>query len=436
MDLPTTAVDPAEERHSAHSSIHNVISPVGLWWKILPWKMPETRIARNENSVRSRSDGYNTRRANPLVTLFFDGDKKITVAVLSARLDTLSRYFQCRVEQGTAYQRSPLYYEMDGYVRENWTKIQRQNGFGPQSVSIAVGSLKASDDAQRDELTTERRSRKRKTVDDEILLEQALDIARLHRLQDDLDVISISFMSQVNKAFGRVASKLARQRLLDTKLILRPFVDGISLNGYSNFSRRDATTLVSCSESGRAVEYCQREDILLSSSIGGEEFFKPVPSTISDLSWECEELALANLHRWWGDIAIRDYVGQKLILYWKLDPSHPDYGDNKGSGIISLAALRLEAEQSKGVRTWPMAQSSICLDVLESSVRVIDDVTMSFAGRLRVSQVRLNFASLVRAAARGKLDSLKTDHELIEESRPLLEHEIDYLLEVERAALL
>jgi hypothetical protein len=435
MDLPTTAVDPSEEGHFDHSSMHDDISPVGLWWKVLPWKIPETRITRNENAARSRSDGYNTRRANPLVTLFFDGDKKITVVVLSERLDNLSMYFQCRVEQGTAYQRSPLYYEMDGYIRENWTKIQRQKGFGSHTVSIAVGSLKASDDAQRDELTTERQSRMRKTVDDE-LLEQALNIARLHRLKDDLDVISISFMRQASKAFGRVASKLARQRLLDTTLILRPFVDGISLNGYSNFVRGDATNLVSCSESGSANQYCQREDILLSSSVGDEEFFKPVPGTISDISWECEELALANLHRWWGDIAIRDYVGQKLILYWKLDPSHPDYANNKGSNIVSLAALRFEPDQSKGIRTWPMAQSSICLDVLESRVTMIDDVTMSFAGRLRVSQVRLNFASLVGAAARGKLDSLKTNHELIEESRPLLEHEIDYLLEVERAALL
>jgi hypothetical protein len=432
MDLPTAAVDPPEERHSAHSSIHDDISPAGFWGKIMPWWNED---ARNENSVRRRRNDECPRRSDPFVTLFFDGDKKITVAVLSERLDNLSIYFQCRVEQGTAYQRSPLYYEMNGYIRENWTKIQLQKGFGAHSVSIAVGSLKASDDAQRNELSTERRNRMRKTVDAE-LLEKALDIARLHRLKDDLDVISISFMNQVSKAFSRVASKLARQRLRDTTLILRPFVDGISLNGYSNFVRGDATGLVCCSESGRAVEYCQRQDIILSSSSGGEEFFKPVPGTISELSWECEELALANLHRWWGDIAIRDYVGQKLILYWKLDPSHPDYVDNKCSSIVSLAALCLEAEPLKGVRTWPMAQSSICLDVLESRVTAIDDVTMSFAGRLRVSQVRLSFAGLVGATARGKLDSLRKTHERIEESRPLLEHEIDYLLKVERAALL
>jgi hypothetical protein len=432
MDLPTVAVDPSEERHAVHSSLHEDISSVGFWRKILPWWNED---ARNENSVRRRSNSCDsTRRTNPFVTLFFDGDKKITVAVLSERLDNLSLYFQCRVEEGTAYQRSPLYYEMDGYVRENWTKIQHQKGFGAHSVSVAVGSLKASDDAQRDELTIERRSRMRKTVDDE-QLEQALDIASLHRLKDDLDVISISCMSQASKALSRVASKLAQQRLCDTTLILRPFVDGISLNGYSNFIRGDATDLVSCSESGRAVEYCQRQDILLSSSSGSEDFFTPIPNTISELSWECKELALANLHRWWGDIAIRDYIGQKLILYWKLDPSHPDYVDNKCSNIVSLAALRLEAEPSKGVRTWPMAQSSICLDVLESRVTAINDVTMSFAGRLRVSHVRLNFASLVGAAARGKLDSLRKTHERIEESRPLLEHEIEYIFEVERAAL-
>jgi hypothetical protein len=434
MDLSAAAGSPSEERHSAHPSNHENINPVGFWGKILPWW---NEGARNENSGRRWSAGYSKRRVHPAVTLFFDGDKKMTVAILADQLGSLSLYFQRRVEQGTAYQRSPLYYELDGYVRENWTKVRRHKGssFGSHFISIAIGSLTASDNAQRDELTAERQSRMRRTLDDG-LLEQALDIALLHRLKDDLDVISISFMSQPSEAFYRVAAKLAHQRLLDTTLILRPFVDGVSLSGYSNFVRGDATHLVSCSESGRAVEYHQGEDILLSSSTFDSECFAPLPGTISEFSWECDELALANLHRVWGDIPVRDYVGQKLVLYWKLDPSHPDFVDNKCSSSVTLVALRLEAEPSTGVRTWPMTLSSITLDVLESRLAAIDDVTMSFAGSVRISQVRLHFACLVRAAARGRLASLRTSHERIEESRPLLEHEIDYLQQVERAALL
>lgn len=55
---------------------------------------------------------HREREPQVVVKLSYDGDKKLTVAVLSQQLDGLSVYFQCRVEQGTAFQRSPLYYEL------------------------------------------------------------------------------------------------------------------------------------------------------------------------------------------------------------------------------------------------------------------------------------------------------------------------------------
>jgi hypothetical protein len=381
---------------------------------------------------------HREREPQVVVKLSYDGDKKLTVAVLSQQLDGLSVYFQCRVEQGTAFQRSPLYYELDGYVRENIYRIRHLKCSGLHDTSVAVGALEESDTAQIDELLTERQKKLNGRIDNG-LLEQALDICRLHRLDDDLDVMSIYFMHQASKVFRRVANKLAAKRMTDTTLVLRPFCDGVWSAGYSSFARERSTQLVQHVESGRSIEYHQADDIILSCSDAATQMFAPVdPSnaTKAEIAWDCEELALANLHRWWGDIAVSEYIGQKLVLYKKLHPNHPDFQDNNCSNTVNLATLRLDAEPPKGVRTWPMLLSNITLEVLERRLIKMDDVTTKFAGRLRVTHVHLDFTNLVRATARHSINRLKKKFARIEERRPMLEHERQYLQQVRDLAAL
>ena len=37
----------------------------------------------------------------------------------------------------------------------------------------------------------------------------------------------------------------------------------------------------------------------------------------SNFSWACEELSFANLEREWGDSAVQEYIGHKVLVRWK-----------------------------------------------------------------------------------------------------------------------
>lgn len=372
------------------------------------------------------------------VTLFFDTVKHMTIAVLANDGDgSLSHYFQGRIEAGTAYSVSPLYIELDGFVRENMREIQCSLPHLPSSsIVLAVGSLVESDAAQRNVLLDERAARQPTSPCDGPLLEQVLEICRLVRLQDDLDVLSIYFMRQVSKSFAAVAKLMAQRRLADLSLSVTPFVDGCAAHGYSRFVRRDGRAveeLVQHYESGRVVDYEQCHEIRFKASALG--VYEPRCAMEADFSWHCEEVTLANLHRWWGDIALPDYQGQKLVLYWCLGSADALSLDKNE---ISLGVLRLPVEMGapKGRREWHISSLiSLVLQVIESGEPTrVDDVAMAYAGRARVCQAKLDYLALVRAMARGAAPQVREYYRSVLEVRPLLPGEEDYLQQLEALA--
>jgi hypothetical protein len=413
--------------------------------------------AKNDHvDAERRSRGLEKIEDQPFVTLFYDTVKKLTVAVLSPRTEPrLMLYLESRVSDGSAWQVSPLYFELEGYVRENRNQIRgnlsNKSESGTKLVSIAIGSLEESDEAQRremqEDLDAERASRDR--VDDRTL-EKGLALASQHRLQDDLDVLSIYSMCQASKLFARVALRMVCHRLASTKLSLTPFVDGVSLSGFSKVVRRDGSiplesmSLARHNESGREIEYERMRDILLvgmasstSSEWQLEPVFQPAPGACNTVSWKCEEIALANLHRWWGDITLPEYVGQKLLLSWIIEPgSVDDVSHFRGSCCVPVSTLKLpgEARLSRGEHRWSLPQAQFRLEVLESIGKQLDDVTMSYSGRMEVIGVRLDFVSLVKASARALVPDLIDKYKALEETRPLMMHEIQYMQQVESLA--
>ena len=381
----------------------------------------------------------------PLVTLYFDQDKCMTIAVLSRHIESLDVYFQCRVAQGLAVEVSPLYYELEGYVRENRARIQRQQGFSPGSIVVALGALEVSDEAQKKELTDDRNYLLRQRLSStesrprDHMLEEVLEIARLHRLSNDLDALSVYFMRQTSRVLRKVATRIAEDHLQAIHLKLTPFVDGGLVSGYSRFVRDNSTSqLVRITESGSKVEYKKAPDIELvydgcskSCSTTTATF---VPNKCGPhFSWKCEELALANLHRWWGDIAIHDYVGQKLVLVWMHGPGSAD-SVNFQDGQTNLASYRMEAEISPGRRKWPSAHTEVTIDVTQSENVATDDVTTVYAGRSSVEKVHVDYLSLVRPLARIMWEKTKWWYKQIEVDRPLLDYEIDYVNQIKEVA--
>ena len=228
---------------------------------------PVQRRSCKDDGRTSWSCPGGCNKIHPTITLFFDTQKECTVAILSFRLDPFTTYFDGLVKDGVAICKTPFYYELRGYVRENLYKLtkhqkqeQQENAttlFGSHLVNVAMGALRESDIAQRTVLEKKHRQKQQQKQQshnnntstattttsiqsyDHLLLEKVLQICTLHRLGDDLDVMSIHCMKQTSTVFRQIAVPLAQQRMKQTQLKITPLVDGYNLSGYSVFRRRN-----------------------------------------------------------------------------------------------------------------------------------------------------------------------------------------------------
>ena len=273
-------------------------------------------------------------KLHPCITLHFDEVENCSIAVVSHPLDPFERYFEKLVDYGIATRKTPFYFKLQGYLRENFCRLRKadETGFGSHLVHIAVGALAKSDHAQKVELesaiTTKRNAQHATSSTTPARLspsyrqlEDVFEIIRLHRLGDDLDIMSIFCLRLVNKGIGNIAAKMARERIQSAKIIANPLVDGCSLSGFSVFRRRrrrpvtplmpqqqqqqqQFPTMVVQDEHKKLIEYSESNKIYLSAATSGCNHyngngnddqscgtvtFRPSITSPKDFSWNCEE---------------------------------------------------------------------------------------------------------------------------------------------------
>jgi hypothetical protein len=378
------------------------------------------------------------KKCHPSITLFFDTTQKKTVATISMRLEPFVKCLDQMVREGRAVQKTPLYYVLDGYIRENETLLREHKGFSSHLVDVAMGALESSDKFQRKELeaTDNKCKRPQKAFSQ---LEEVLEICRLHRMEEDLDVMSIYCMRRANKMMGRVAARMATKRVQDTKLSILPLVDGCSLSGFSVFRRHtgDSENLVQ-TEHGRLVEYVKGREIVLQSSDTLGSFQPSDLDSFQPCKWNCEELSFAQLEREWGDIGYHEYVGQKILVEWTpslADRNHLLGIDSEESCCFQLASVKMNATPNKSLKSLNATKFlTIDIDISESLGQQVDEVTVRYSGQLQIERIQLDFLGLVTAYARSLERTLKVRYTIIEKSRPLMNHEMEFLQEVKKAA--
>ena len=140
-----------------------------------------------------------------------------------------------------------------------------------------------------------------------------------------------------------------------------------------------------------------------------------------------------------------------LVLTWKLREGSADamtliqHGTSSNEPhcdfSLCLTSLRLPVTMAppRGVRAWPLfrqfsTRASISLDVKENSTTQLDDVAVAYAGRVKVVDVEVDFPCLVRAAALAVAPRLRDDYKKLQDQRPLLPSEEDYLRKIDEAA--
>ena len=177
-------------------------------------------------------------REHPVVTLSYQEDTG-TVASLTHMLDPFVNYFEKRVQEGTATlmviptgtknkkDTSCRTYQLNGYLRKNRTMMTTGNDcpFGLHLVQVSPGAMDKSNTAQRRELEKKRPISK--------LVEEALEICRKHRLGSDLDIVDIAHLRLTSKAAGKIAARLATERMKAIRLDCLVMVDGkLHINGF------------------------------------------------------------------------------------------------------------------------------------------------------------------------------------------------------------
>ena len=74
------------------------------------------------------------------------------------------------------------------------------------------------------------------------------------------------------------------------------------------------------------------------------------------------------------------------------------------------------------------------VEVLKSQMKRLDDVATLYSGQARITSVSISFLVLVQAVACQRLSTVKRELDLINQTRPLLDHEVAYLRMVREAA--
>ena len=246
-------------------------------------------------------------RIHPTITLYFDADKNCTIAVLSCCLDPFKKFFDECVNEGNAVWISPLYCELNGFLRENFHRLQHQQRFfGGHLVKIAIGALDDSDAAQRTQLEEahiqqhRRRHRRHrvqsnnrtspfntvsisssfskasaKCYEDIERLEVVLEICRMWGLGECLDVFSIYCLLRTSRVFRKVGIPMAEKRVKECNFVITPLVDGHMTSGRSIFRRLNSNRqTILQREEGHLVEYAVCSSIIYRQR-GGERRSSP-----------------------------------------------------------------------------------------------------------------------------------------------------------------
>lgn len=405
-------------------------------------------------------------REHPTIELDFDTGRNITTATLThPELAPFRQYFQQCIDNGTAWVRDRSSYDLNGFLRENQTKLRRQDNFGSHLVTIAAGALEASDAAQLQALEEPPAKRPKTTgLENTSLFEDTMNVVNLSgTFEEDLDLFSIYNLRETSKFFRRMAMQIATNRLKTAKFYIMPLINGMI---QQDMERADPLQFddATCSTDGYSyfLEYTQCENVLLQYDSQpesqehhrlGEASFVPCDPNVAEFSWRYEDRG--------DDEEGREYSGQKLRVFWRPEPVD-GVQERARTDLTSLPSLGVEIgtfdlistseEQGRNVRSHMGV--TLEYDVLESSEDKIEESSgeneededeedvdendeketfTRYVGRIRIVKLKVDFGALARQHALQLLRKVAREQVEIQRERPLKASEVAYGDQIEAA---
>ena len=475
----------------------------------------------DEYNVRSGCAGqHKCKRDHPFIELSFDEGSKSTIATLSHRLDPFVTYFDKLVSEGKATKLPHSVYKLNGYLRPSITSLRSNTPFGNHLIKIEKGATEASDTAQSEELEMKQSAQKKPRLDENeckpaavhkmknsstksefsddeewteedfakidesvaqqqstkqisSMLEKVMGIVLGERLQLDLqdDFMSLYSMRCVCKAFKKVATTIATEKLKTLDFSVTPLVNGFEQYGECKIDGYDEENWDAVwqpdGEPTEVFRYDKKDRVKLRYQEREESGagFYPIDLGTSTFSWNSGDLDLDidefdDEDHDKADYAEYAYRGQVMRVYWhpsKADPIQAPcriaYGPLKPSIGILLASFHLYSNpNSVGSRLKSQGDIVIGYEVLECDTVKFETLEdreydadneveieiksnwVKYSGTVRISKVGLDFGVLVRKHALNIRNELFTKHQSILKERPLSRAEKEYAAFVDIAA--
>jgi len=159
-------------------------------------------------------------KAHPKINLDFVGG--VAMASISHELDPFKHFFKDNPIVKTL-EDQPVKYQLNGMLSDHHKRIKQK--FGAHLVSVEHRALSASQRAYEKQLEQEemqQAAKKRKVMGEAApinLLESVLEICYNNSIGEYLDVADIAWMRTSCKSMGRIAARMARDRMRAIKLL-------------------------------------------------------------------------------------------------------------------------------------------------------------------------------------------------------------------------
>lgn len=215
----------ARQQRSFEDEQRKIWTPTSLleqcclqWLSRGPYQM--IRSGNNLASVTHRGCSGGCSKAHPKIKLDFVGG--VGTASISHALDPFTQLFKDDPMAKTTVEQ-PLKYQLNGMLSDHHERIKQK--FGAHLVSVEHRALAASQRAYERQLEQEdiqQAAKKRKVMGEAApinLLESVLEICYNNSIGEYLDVADIAWMRTSCKSMGKIAARMARDRMRAIKLL-------------------------------------------------------------------------------------------------------------------------------------------------------------------------------------------------------------------------
>lgn len=401
------------------------------------WLGHGPELPSHHSYVSARGCSGGCLKAHPRITLAIEGG--YSCAKISHELDPFIRYFENDLPGTT--KPSPLNYRLPGFLSDHLETLKAK--FGSHLIKVSPQALSASERAQQRHLEheeLERRAKRRKLSGNYVgsnLLEIVLEICYNHSLRDHLDIADVAWMRLSCKAMGRIAARLARERMQQVRLTHSVLLDGRSISSIApDLPKEGFLITTECRQYKVAVAHQP-----LQQRAGCFSEFQP--QTQTQVEFDSGVISkdgtpqVDTSNPGYIEVPIRPqgYHGHCIRFYLDWKQSERDVFSNNNNNRLEVARHRIDPKDMlEGTQTSTRVASRAAYEVTSARMETSPNGVMRFKGSFFVKSITFTFGDLMGIYVRKKLPMAKSKYLASQNKKPWKKQYVKALAKAVREA--